>query len=275
MSFLYQHFLYHINPVVFSIGSFAVRWYALMYIAGFVVVFGLLTYRIKKKESGFSDETLIQLLVYIFVGIIIGGRLGYVLFYEPAHYLHNPLAIISPFDKEGSYTGIYGMSYFGGLIGAIIISYFYLKSQKQSFLAWADFIIPAVPLGYFFGRLGNFINGELYGRVTQMPWGMYFPADTSNILRHPSQLYEAFFEGVVLFVVLWSLRNKNKFPGQLLLIYIFGYAIIRFMMEFFREEKAYAFFAGMKLTEGQLFSLVAIIVVVFFFHLCRKRYAII
>lgn len=223
----------------------------------------------------FTNEMLVQLLVFVFVGLIIGGRFGYVLFYEPLYYLRNPLAIISPFDNLGNYAGIYGMSYFGGLVGGLSAAYLFLRLKKQSFFVWADFIVPAVPLGYFFGRLGNFINGELYGRITKVTWGMQFPANQGGLLRHPSQLYEAFGEGIVLFVFLWMLRNKAVFSGQLLLIYISGYAFVRFVVEFFREEKKYDVFGCLELTEGQILSAIAFIVALSMYYFRKRRYGII
>ncbi|PIP26247.1 MAG: prolipoprotein diacylglyceryl transferase, partial [Candidatus Moranbacteria bacterium CG23_combo_of_CG06-09_8_20_14_all_40_16] len=181
----YQELPLRINPLVFHFGFFQISWYALMYLVGFVAVYGLLLWRIKKKEGDWSKENIREFLWNAFLGAIIGGRLGYVLFYNLPFYWENPLAIISPFDQQGQWTGIYGMSYHGGLMGALLAALFFSRKNKLNFFSWADFIVPAVPAGYFFGRLGNFLNGELFGRITQKSWGMYFPGET--LLRHPSQ----------------------------------------------------------------------------------------
>jgi phosphatidylglycerol:prolipoprotein diacylglycerol transferase len=134
-----------------------------------------------------------------------------------------------------TFTGISGMSYHGGVIGVVLVSVFFLRKRKIDFWKFIDLMVPSIPLGYTFGRIGNFINGELFGRVTTIPWGMYFPLDPTLSLRHPSQLYEAFFEGIFLFIVLWSMRKKKYFDGYLLGLYIFGYGLVRFTIEFFRE----------------------------------------
>jgi phosphatidylglycerol---prolipoprotein diacylglyceryl transferase len=251
--YFYQHLPEFINPIAFSIGNFNIRWYSLMYLAAFVIVYSLLIYRVKKdKEINFQSnikKLILDFLLYSFVGLIIGGRLGYVLFYNLTYFIHNPLAIISPFDLNGNFIGIFGMSYFGGMIGIIITSVIFCKRKKINFWHWADFVVPAIPAGYFFGRMGNFLNGELYGKITDKLWGMYFNGEL--FLRHPTQLYEAFLEGLLLFLILWLLRNKSKFPGYLLIIYLFGYGIIRFFVEFLREPGG-SYFMG--LTTGQLLS---------------------
>jgi phosphatidylglycerol:prolipoprotein diacylglycerol transferase len=153
------------------------------------------------------------------------------------YYLANPWKIILPFDFSNGlhYTGILGMSYHGGLIGVVLTYIVFCYRRKINHWQFADMGVPAIPAGYTFGRIGNFINGELYGKVTNLPWGMYFPNDPTGQLRHPSQLYEAFLEGVVLFIILWSLRNKKWFNGFTLSLYFIGYGIIRFFMEFIRE----------------------------------------
>jgi phosphatidylglycerol:prolipoprotein diacylglycerol transferase len=171
------------------------------------------------------------------IGVLLGARLGYVLIYNFVYYLQHPLEIFLPFSFADGirFIGISGMSYHGGVIGVIIMSVLFCRKRKIDFWKFADLICPAIPLGYTFGRLGNFINGELFGRATTMPWGMYFPLDATNTLRHPSQLYEAAFEGILLFIILWLLRKKTGVDGSLLGLYIFGYGLARFIVEFFRE----------------------------------------
>lgn len=265
--YFYSHLPEHIDPIFFSIGFFHVSWYAVMYLVAFGVVYFLIRQRIKKNEitnyqlsitnkySSSNDKMynlLLDFLLYAFIGLIISARLGEVFFYNFPYYAAHPLAIISPFDlSTGKFVGIYGMSYHGGLIGVIIASWIWSKKNKINLLNWANFIVPAVPAGYFFGRLGNFINGELYGRVTTGWWGMYFPGDATHELRHPSQLYEAFLEGMLLFVILWPIRNKNWAKNSMLSFYLFGYAATRIIAEFFRAPDGHNGF----LTTGQLLSL--------------------
>ena len=236
--YLYQHIPYHLNPVAFPVFGLPVDWYSLMYLVGFLTVYLLLSYRIKKGEFSQNTDILLDLMLVVFAGLLIGGRLGYVLFYNFNYYLAHPLEIISPFDTGGNFIGIYGMSYHGALLGALLAGWIYVKNKKLNFWRWANFVAPAIPAGYFFGRIGNFINGELYGRATDKLWGMYFPGDPSGLLRHPSELYEAGLEGLSLFLILWSLRNNEKYKNHLLVLYIIGYATLRIVAEFFREPDA-------------------------------------
>ncbi|MFH0969255.1 MAG: prolipoprotein diacylglyceryl transferase [Patescibacteria group bacterium] len=264
----YQHLPEYINPIAFSIGSFNIRWYSLMYLAGFFVVYILLKYKIQNTRYKIRDTNLIiDFLLYSFAGLIIGARLGYVLFYNFNYFFHNPLEIISPFNSSGNFTGIFGMSYFGGLIGIGIASLVFCGIKKIKFWQWADFAIPAIPAGYFFGRIGNFLNGELFGKITEKPWGMYF--NSESFLRHPTQLYEALLEGLLLFIILWLLRGRTKFPGYLLLIYLFGYGIIRFFIEFLREPEGAPLSS---LTTGQILSIFLIFfLILLFFKLKNKQ----
>jgi phosphatidylglycerol---prolipoprotein diacylglyceryl transferase len=258
----YQHLPFYINPVAFSFGFFKIDWYSLMYIFGFITVYLLLKYRIKKVENNFIFDIskLLDLLLYSFLGLIIGARLGYILFYNPSFYWQNPLAIISPYDPISyEFIGIYGMSYHGGLIGVILAVWIFSKKNKINFFELANFAVPAIPAGYFFGRMGNFLNGELFGRVTDKFWGMYFPADVLRILRHPSQLYEAILEGIILFLILWFLRNKEELKDKMLGLYLLGYAICRIIAEFFREPDEQIGYIFGCLTLGQILSFIMLI----------------
>ncbi|EKD58689.1 MAG: hypothetical protein ACD_56C00069G0003 [uncultured bacterium] len=260
----YQHLPQHIDPVAFSIGSFAVRWYAISYAAGFLVTYLVLSWRLKNgefdetvqvadKKNEFANSALIvDFLLVAFFATLVGGRLGFVLFYDFSSFISNPLSIISPF-VGGKLVGIYGMSYHGALIGVLIGSYFFTKFKKINFLGWADFVIPAAPLGYFFGRIGNFLNGELYGRATESSLGMYFLTD-QVILRHPSQLYEAFLEGLVLFFVLWRIRKIKLVKGSFLFLYLIGYGTLRILAEMFREPDPQIGFVLSQFTLGQILS---------------------
>ncbi len=265
--YFYQHLPYYLNPIIFSIGNFSLGWYSLMYLIGLGIVYGLLKYRLKKGElviknkQKITENFLGDLLIWVFGGLVFGGRIGYVLFYNPAYYWLHPLAIISPFDLlTHKFIGIYGMSYHGGLMGGLLAGWIWTRIKKIDFWQLANFVIPAVPAGYFFGRLGNFINGELYGRVTHFWWGMYFPADLTGQLRYPSQLYEAFLEGFLLFFLLWKGRNNKKIKDKMVGLYIVGYALVRIIVEFFRQPDAQIGYIGGYFTLGQLLSLVMLIV---------------
>jgi phosphatidylglycerol:prolipoprotein diacylglycerol transferase len=218
----------------------------------------------------FQQEFLLNLLIHIFIGLLIGARLGYVLFYDFQYFLEKPLAIVSPFDSSGNFVGIYGMSYHGGLLGALLFGWVYCRRNKINFFKMADFVTPAIPAGYFLGRIGNFLNGELYGRVTERPWGMYFPSDHLGVLRHPSQLYEAFFEGIILFLIVWYFRNTLARGGQLLGLYIAGYSIFRIFCEFFREPDTQIGYIFNFLTLGQVLSLPLLVLGIFLLMKNRK-----
>ncbi|MEQ8180307.1 MAG: prolipoprotein diacylglyceryl transferase [Smithellaceae bacterium] len=257
----WQNLPAQISPVLFSIGSFQLRYYSLMYIIAFVLVYLMVSYRIKHENYEYRTETIQDYMVWAMLGVIFGGRLGYVLFYNFSYYLQHPLEIILPFDFSNGikFIGLSGMSYHGGLIGVAVVSLYFCLKNKINFWRFADLFMPAVPLGYTFGRIGNFINGELFGRATTMPWGMYFPLDPTQQLRHPSQLYEAFFEGIVLFAILWLLRKKKRFDGYLLGIYLCGYGFVRFIIEFFREPDYQLGFVLGFLSMGQVLCLLMIL----------------
>ncbi|NTW76865.1 MAG: prolipoprotein diacylglyceryl transferase [Syntrophaceae bacterium] len=258
---IWQNIPAQISPILFSIGSFQLRYYSLMYIIAFALVYIIVSLRIKHEKYEYTAETIQDYMVWAMLGVIFGGRLGYVLFYNFSYYLQHPLEIILPFDFSNGikFIGLSGMSYHGGLIGVAAVSIYFCLKQKINFWRFADLFVPAVPLGYTFGRIGNFINGELFGRATTMPWGMYFPLDPTQQLRHPSQLYEAFFEGIVLFVILWLLRKKKHFDGYLLGIYICGYGFVRFIIEFFREPDYQLGFVLGFLSMGQVLCLLMIL----------------
>jgi phosphatidylglycerol:prolipoprotein diacylglycerol transferase len=227
----------HISPALFSIGSFQLRYYSLMYLVAFAIVYLLTLYRVKNENYEYTGETVQDYLVWAMLGLICGGRFGYALFYNFNYYFQHPLEIILPFNFSNGFkfVGLSGMSYHGGLIGILIVTLLFCRKYKINFWHFVDLFTPAIPLGYTFGRIGNFMNGELYGRATAMPWGMYFSLDLTHSLRHPSQLYEAVFEGLVLFTLLWLIRKKKCFDGFLIGIYICGYGFVRFFIEFFRE----------------------------------------
>jgi phosphatidylglycerol:prolipoprotein diacylglycerol transferase len=251
----WQHLPQHISPVIFEIGWFRLQYYGLMYIVAFALTYFLVRYRIKHEARfEFSKNQVNDSITYAIVGLIIGARLGYVVFYNFGYYLRHPLEIFLPFSFSNgfAFTGISGMSYHGGLIGILLAAVWYVRKAKLNYWQLMDLYVPAVPLGYTFGRLGNFLNGELFGRATTAPIGMYFPQAPERALRHPSQLYEAFFEGIFLFIILWSIR-KIKIPtGAMLAIYVIGYGSVRFFIEFFREPDAHLGFIFLSFSMGQI-----------------------
>ena len=263
----------HLNPVLFSIGLVEIHWYGLMYVAAFVATYYLALHRIKTEKIEYTKEIILDFLVWVMVGILTGGRLGYVLFYNLSDFLSDPWTIALPFTLSGGfrYTGLYGMSYHGGVIGALLAALFFCRKRKIKFWKLVDFFCPIIPLGYTFGRLGNFINGELWGRVTRVPWGMYFPLDSTHQLRHPSQLYEAFFEGIVLFIILWNLRKKSPFDGFLFSVYLMGYGTIRFFIEFFREPDPQLGFIWGPFTMGQVLCFLMVLGGLFIFYRRKQK----
>ncbi|MBN1383046.1 MAG: prolipoprotein diacylglyceryl transferase [Deltaproteobacteria bacterium] len=250
-----------INPNIFEIGPLQVRYYSAMYIVAFGLTYILTIYRIKREHFQYSKEMIQDLFVWGILGLIIGARLGYVLFYHFSYYLAHPLEIILPFDFTNGmrFVGISGMSFHGGAIGLLLGGFIFCRLKHADFWNLTELFAPIAPLGYTFGRIGNFINGELYGRATDAPWGMVFPLDTDKLTRHPSQLYEAFFEGIVLFAVLWSIRKKSPFDGFLIALYLIGYGVFRFFLEFFREPDLHLGFIWAGLTMGQLLCICMIL----------------
>ena len=257
----WQHLPEHIDPNLFVIGSFQVRYYSLMYLVALFLTYLLTMRRIKREGFEFKSETIQDALVWGMIGLILGGRLGYVLFYNLGYYLHHPLEIFLPFEFANGihFVGISGMSYHGGALGLLLAVVLYCRKHRIDIWRFIDLICPTIPLGYTFGRIGNFLNGELYGRVTSSSWGMVFPLDPTHELRHPSQLYEAFFEGVILFVVLWSVRRKSPFSGFLFAVYLIGYGLVRFFIEFFREPDAQLGYILGPFSMGQLLCMAMII----------------
>ncbi|MGW8286906.1 MAG: prolipoprotein diacylglyceryl transferase, partial [Desulfobulbales bacterium] len=239
-----------IDPVIFSVGPLQVRWYGLMYVLGFIASIMLVKHQIKKfgfKELETHFENLNLVLI---ISLVLGGRLGYVLFYNLPYYLSHPGEIMA------TWRG--GMSFHGALLGLIIGGVVFCRIKKLNFWRTADFYAVTIPIGLGLGRLGNFINGELYGRVTDVPWGMVFPGG-GPLPRHPSQLYESFLEGLVLFLILWTLKEKQKPPsswpsGSMIALFLIFYGIFRIMVEFFREPDAQLGFIFLHVTMGQLLS---------------------
>ena len=272
---IWQHLPEKIDPVIFSIGSFRLQYYGLMYIVAFGITYFLVLFRIKHEKHRFEItlEQAKDLIVNMILGVVIGARLGYVVFYNLSYYIGHPLEIFLPFQFSNgiTFTGISGMSYHGGLIGLLFATWMFVRKHQLSYWEIADLFSPVGPLGYTFGRLGNFINGELYGRVTTSSIGMYFPLSPGPERRHPSQLYEAFFEGIFLFAVLWSLR-KLKWPkGAMLALYLIGYGTVRFFIEYFREPDAHIGFVLFSFSMGQVLCAFMIVGGILLYRYLRHR----
>lgn len=258
----WQHIPEQLDPVIFEIGGFKLQYYGLTYVAAFAVTYLLVHYLAKREERlEITADQIQALTTYMMLGVLIGGRLGYVLLYGFSYYLSRPLEVILPFDFSNGvrFTGITGMSFHGGLICVILFAWIYVRRNNLDLWSIADLYIPVIPLAYTFGRIGNFINGELYGRATSAPWGMFFPLAPGSQLRHPSQLYEAFFEGVFLFFVLWGLRKMVRTRGAMLALYLIGYGTVRFVIEFFREPDAHLGFVFLSFSMGQLLCALMIV----------------
>lgn len=251
-----------IDPIAFSIGFFSVRWYSLMILLAFLIVYALLRWRMKHdslEKLSLTRSMLDTFFLYATIGLFVGARLGYVLFYDLSNTLEDSLSIISPF-RSGSFVGFFGLSFHGGLLGAALGGMLFCKTHKVNVSDVADFLVPAIPLGYFFGRVGNFLNGELFGRSTDSSIGMILSQDQTSLFRHPSQLYEAAGEGLLLFLLLWPLRNNKKLQGLFLPLFIVLYGTVRFILEFFRMPDPQLGFVLFGLTMGQVLSILMVLI---------------
>ncbi len=243
-----------IDPVLVEIGPFAIRWYALAYIAGIVLGWRLARVLVQRAPQVATAEQVDDYVTWVTLGIILGGRLGYVLFYRPGYYVTAPW--------EALYVWHGGMSFHGGALGVIVATFLFCRRNALDWVAVADRIVCVVPIGLFFGRLANFINGELWGRVTDVPWAMVFPTGGPEP-RHPSQLYQAFFEGICLFALLMLLARSERIrarPGVLSGTFLAGYGVARTVGEFFRQPDAHLGFLFAGATMGQLLSVPMILV---------------
>jgi len=239
------------DPVALSIGPLKVHWYGLMYLLAFLQFWWLGKRRMAAHpELAMSEKSLDDLLFYGVLGVVLGGRLGQVLFYEPAYYAANPAEILAVWKG--------GMSFHGGFLGVLVAMLIWSRKQSKNWLTTTDFIVPLVPLGLMFGRIGNFINGELWGRITSadLPWAMIFPqAMDGNTPRHPSQLYQALGEGLMLFIILWLFARKPRPTGTVTAVFLIGYGAFRFVAEYFREPDHGIFGVSTVISMGQWLSL--------------------
>jgi len=242
------------SPDIVSLGPVKIRWYGFMYVLGFIIAYFLIRNEARKKDLGLNDDQVYDLIFYLILGVILGGRTGYILFYNLSFYLSNPLNILKIYEG--------GMSFHGGLIGVILGGYIYCRKRKIRFLPIADIGAMAGALGLGFGRIGNFINAELYGRVTtsDFPLAMIFPTDPTQQPRHPSQLYESFFEGFLMFGILYLVNKKNFKPGTLIGSFIMLYGTFRFFIEYTRQPDAQIGFIFNYFSMGQLLCIPMILI---------------
>ena len=251
-------FINNFDPVAFQILSLEIRWYSLAYIIGITLGWAYC------KKNLIKDHQILSIfddfITYLVVGVILGGRLGYILFYNPKYYLENPAEILMVWNG--------GMSFHGGLIGVIVASQLFSKKNKVNQFIFLDLVALCAPIGIFFGRIANFINSELIGRATELPWSVQFVL-IDDIKRHPSQLYEAFFEGVILFLLLRYFFKKNylQHPGKISSLFLIFYSSFRFLTEFFRSPDPQIGYLILNLTLGQLISVFFLLVGTLLFYL--------
>jgi|TARA_B100000767_G_scaffold75504_1_gene72100 phosphatidylglycerol:prolipoprotein diacylglycerol transferase len=255
-------FINNFDPVAFQIMSFEIRWYSLAYIAG-IIIGWLLCKKIFIRKSDINEK-FDDYITYLVIGIIIGGRLGYIIFYNFSYYINNIFDIFKVWEG--------GMSFHGGLIGIIVASILFSKKNNQDSFLYMDLVSLVAPIGIFFGRLANFINSELYGTPTDIPWAVTF-IQVDNLSRHPSQLYEAILEGIILFIILIYFKNKNylKKPGLISGLFLIFYSIFRFFIEFVRvpdEQLGYLIF---ELSMGQIISLIFLVIGIILFYLKNEN----
>jgi len=239
----------NIDPIAVSLGPIVIRWYALAYLAGFLFGWRYCMKLALQSPSPLTPKLYDDFLFWAVLGTVLGGRLGYILFYQSDYYFNNPFEMLKIWHG--------GMSFHGGMMGVIIAAWMFTRHYKVPFFAFTDLLACVAPLGLGFGRLANFVNGELYGRMTTMPWGMVFPRG-GDVLRHPSQLYEALMEGVVLFVIMFFLSRRASYRGRVGLLsgtFLSLYGLFRFAIEFFREPDIQLGFLYGGATMGQLLCL--------------------
>ncbi|HEY3278057.1 MAG TPA: prolipoprotein diacylglyceryl transferase [Syntrophorhabdaceae bacterium] len=239
-----------IDPVIFTIGPLSLRWYGLMYVIGFAASYLLVIYQLKKKKLTVNRAVIDDLFFYLILGLILGARLGYVLFYNLSFYIEHPAEALVLWHG--------GMSFHGGLIGATIAGYIVIRKKGLDFFGIGDLIIPTCPIGIGFGRLGNFINGELFGKPSDLPWAMVFPHG-GNVARHPSQLYEAGLEGLLMFLILWIYKDRKKRDGDVLALFLILYGAFRIFCEIFREPDVQLGYIFGILSMGQILSIFMIL----------------
>lgn len=251
-----------IDPVALHLGPIQIHWYGIMYLVGFTLAWFLALYRIERCKLDWNRDQVADLIFYAAIGTILGGRIGYMFFYGFQDWLDHPLQVLKIWEG--------GMSFHGGLIGVIIALYLFCRRYHKSFLEVTDFTAPLVPLGLAAGRLGNFINGELWGKPTDIAWGMIFP-QIDNLPRHPSQLYELGLEGITLFLILFFYAQKQRLKGSNTALFLIFYGLFRFLIEFYREPDVQLGYLWDTFTMGQLLSLPMILIGITLYFYQKKH----
>lgn len=262
---IYSHF----DVIAFSIFGFNVHWYGIMYVSALLLALFLAKIFARKFNFKLSDKLLDNYFFWVELGVILGARIGYILIYDSntLWYLAHPWQIFNPY-VNGEFVGIRGMSFHGAIAGFLIASFLFCKKYKQNMWIYLDLVALSVPLAYILGRIGNFLNQELFGRVTEVSWGIY----VEGVLRHPSQLYEAFLEGFVVFIIVYLARMRQSFNGELIVIYAGAYSLARFICEFFREPDFGIGFVLWGMSMGQVLSLLMFAsAVLMYFYLKFKK----
>lgn len=259
------------NPVAFDFGFISIHWYGIMYVLALLTALGAAKWIMKRDKLPITDALLDNYFIWIEVGVILGARIGYILFYDThtSYYLMHPWQIFNPF-MDGVFVGIRGMTYHGAIIGFLLATFaFKLRHKKTDIWGLLDLVALSVPVGYIFGRIGNFLNQELVGRATDVSWGIY----VDGVLRHPSQLYEALLEGLLVFLILYMYRNKKRFSGELIALYGALYSLARFVAEFWRQpDFQMGFVYGNWMTMGQSLSLLMVFVsIILYIYLFSKK----
>lgn len=270
----WNHIYEQFDPIAFTLGPLKVHWYGIMYVLALLTALFAAKWYVKKDRYPVDEKVLDSYFIYVEIGVILGARLGYIIFYDPhtAYYLTHPWQIFNPF-QGGTFTGISGMSYHGAVIGFLIATWIFVKRTKTSFWMWMDLVALSVPVGYVFGRIGNFLNQELVGITTDVSWGIY----VNGTLRHPSQLYEALLEGVLVALILFFYRKRQRFEGELIALYAVLYGTARFIAEFWREpDIQLGYICCGWVTMGQLLSLAMVAAgLVGYALLARRKRAIV
>lgn len=261
------------DPVAIELFGLKVHWYGIMYVLALLSALWMAYYLIKKDSLDIPSELVDKYFIYVEIGVIVGARVGFFIFYSDnlSWYLTNPWQMFNPFDQNGEFVGIRGMSFHGAVIGFGISSYLFARKYRGYTVKILDVAAIAIPFGYIFGRIGNFLNKELIGRVSDVEWAI----NVNGILRHPSQLYEALLEGVLIFTILYLYRKKKRFDGELIFIYLLLYAVARSISEIFREpDIGIGFICCDTITMGQILSFGMVVLAIAWFIYIKKSYNI-
>jgi len=253
-------FIHNINPVLFSMGPFQIRYYGLFYALGFIIAYFLISYLAKRKSLPLTKEDVADYILYLLLGTVLGARIFYVLFYNFPFYLSNPAEIIAVWRG--------GLSFHGGFIGAVIAGFYFCRKKKIHFYDLADITVMPLALGLALGRIANFINGELYGRITDLPWAVKFP--DAEGFRHPSQIYES-FKNLIIFLALWAVKDKKLPKGLIFWLFVAMYSALRFIVEFTREPDEQLGFIISFLTMGQILSIIMFAIGLFFIYKVSRK----